>query len=187
VRGVAIGESGADNVNLVLATTDPDSDGDGLLDSEEATLGTNPSLVDTDGDGLMDGDSGVVSCVTGPLCSGGYLLGEQDIDIATNPTDADSDNDGINDGIEVAADTDPNDYTKFPSSAYGDINMDNVVDIRDVLLATRALSGDKILTPEQQARADVAPLVADVPTPDGQFNAGDLVVIQRMAMGQISF
>jgi hypothetical protein len=31
-----------------------DTDGDGLMDDEENTLGTNPALVDTDGDGLND-------------------------------------------------------------------------------------------------------------------------------------
>ena len=33
-----------------------DSDGDGLLDSEEIALGTDPNLRDTDGDGIGDGD-----------------------------------------------------------------------------------------------------------------------------------
>ena len=31
-----------------------DTDGDGLTDDQEATLGTNPNLADTDGDGLSD-------------------------------------------------------------------------------------------------------------------------------------
>ena len=35
---------------------DVDSDGDGLLDSDEAKLGTDPDLVDTDGDGWEDGE-----------------------------------------------------------------------------------------------------------------------------------
>ncbi|MGQ9852244.1 MAG: T9SS type A sorting domain-containing protein [Candidatus Oleimicrobiaceae bacterium] len=34
-----------------------DSDGDGLRDNEEATLGTNPAVPDSDGDGLSDGTS----------------------------------------------------------------------------------------------------------------------------------
>lgn len=33
-----------------------DSDGDGLLDSEEMQLGTDPNNPDTDGDGLLDGE-----------------------------------------------------------------------------------------------------------------------------------
>jgi hypothetical protein len=35
---------------------DADDDGDGLGDSQEATLGTDPLLADTDGDGFGDGD-----------------------------------------------------------------------------------------------------------------------------------
>jgi thiol-disulfide isomerase/thioredoxin len=35
---------------------DVDSDGDGLTDAEEATLGTNPSDIDSDADGYTDGD-----------------------------------------------------------------------------------------------------------------------------------
>src|SRR6478735_7435387 len=35
--------------------TDPDSDGDGLTNSQEAGLGTNPNNPDTDADGLSDG------------------------------------------------------------------------------------------------------------------------------------
>ena len=38
--------------------TDPDidSDGDGLLDSQELALGTDPDVTDSDGDGTDDGD-----------------------------------------------------------------------------------------------------------------------------------
>ncbi len=36
--------------------TDTDDDNDGLSDSDELTLGTNPLVVDTDGDGISDGD-----------------------------------------------------------------------------------------------------------------------------------
>jgi len=59
-----------------------DSDGDGLLDSTETQLGTDPMNPDTDGDGISDGiEAGV----------GG-----------TNPLDDDSDDDGITDGNEDA-------------------------------------------------------------------------------------
>lgn len=43
----------------------PDSDGDGLTDDEEATLGTNPNDPDTDGGGQNDGDE--VANGTDPL------------------------------------------------------------------------------------------------------------------------
>lgn len=35
---------------------DPDSDGDGLVNSVETTWGTNPANPDTDGDGFLDGE-----------------------------------------------------------------------------------------------------------------------------------
>jgi len=44
----------------------PDTDGDGLSDSEEVDIhGTNPLVADTDGDGLNDGDE--VEYGTNPL------------------------------------------------------------------------------------------------------------------------
>ncbi len=46
---------------------DPDDDNDGLTDSEEAALGTNPLSPDTDGDGVWDGDE--VKCSSNPLDS----------------------------------------------------------------------------------------------------------------------
>lgn len=36
--------------------TDPDDDGDGITDEDEATLGTNPLLVDSDNNGINDGE-----------------------------------------------------------------------------------------------------------------------------------
>ena len=59
-----------------------DTDGDGLSDTFEGTLGTDPNLADTDGDGLDDG-------------------AENDIHF-TNALEADSDGDGTNDGDEIA-------------------------------------------------------------------------------------
>ncbi len=40
---------------ITIIAPDVDSDGDGLLDSEEERLGTNPKKPDTDGDGRSDG------------------------------------------------------------------------------------------------------------------------------------
>jgi len=64
-----------------------DTDGDGLLDSEELKLGSNPSRVDTDFDGLSDYDELNV--------------------YATSPVDADSDGDGYLDGLEIENGYDP--------------------------------------------------------------------------------
>jgi len=76
----------------------------------------------------------------------------------------------------------------FPASADGDINDDGLVDIRDVMLG-RAILLDPALnpTPVQLQHGDVAPLPGGVPAPDGQFTLGDLLVIERKALGEISF
>src|SRR6185369_15884384 len=60
--------------------TSADSDGDGLSDYTELTLGTNPKQADSDGDGLSD-----------------YT--EQQL--GTNPLNKDSDHDGLTDSQEV--------------------------------------------------------------------------------------
>lgn len=70
-----------------------DSDGDGLEDTIEAELGTDPVDLDTDDDGLTDGDEYYV-----------YQTGTR------NP---DTDGDGVLDGAETANGTDPNDPASF--------------------------------------------------------------------------
>jgi len=68
-----------------------DTDGDGLSDSEELSLGTNPKQTDTDKDGLFD---------------------KEEIRIyKTNPLKADTDGDGVVDGQEVKRGEDPNNPT----------------------------------------------------------------------------
>ena len=58
------------------ATEPSDRDGDGLLDADEALLGTNPDLADSDGDGLNDAE---------------------EVDLGTSPLARDSDGDGLED------------------------------------------------------------------------------------------
>ncbi len=67
--------------------TTTDTDGDGLTDAEEQTLGTNPIVADTDADGLSDGDEVHL-----------YI---------TDPSNLDTDGDGYLDGVEVKSGYDP--------------------------------------------------------------------------------
>lgn len=152
----------------VRTSTNPDSDGDGLADTDEINIYfTNPALPDTDLDGLSDGD---------------------EVNIyGTDPTNPDTDGDGVNDGDEIAAGTDPLNPSSFPTVASGDINGDGVVNVADVLLAQQIIMGQLTPTAPQLQRGDVAPLIGGVPAPDGVFNLGDVMVIQRKAAGLVNF
>jgi Tol biopolymer transport system component len=110
-----------------------DDDSDGLTNSEEGTLGTDPDLADTDGDGLLDGEE-INQYGTDPLnpdtendglsdgdeiniynaspnnpdSDGDSLMdGEEVNDHGTSPTDPDTDADGLGDEVEIAGGTDP--------------------------------------------------------------------------------
>lgn len=118
----------SNNPLLALLNGDTDSDGDGLLNSEEAEIGTDPLNPDTDGDGINDGDED--SKGSDPLNDNDFdndgLTNLQETSGSANPwttvegvatlgvapgdptdwCDDDSDNDGILDGEEVVAGTD---------------------------------------------------------------------------------
>ncbi len=65
---------------------DFDTDHDGLADSIEIKLGTDPKNADTDGDGLADG---------------------KEVILGTNPLKADTDGDGYTDSVEVKSGYNP--------------------------------------------------------------------------------
>ncbi|MDR1949463.1 MAG: SUMF1/EgtB/PvdO family nonheme iron enzyme [Spirochaetaceae bacterium] len=88
-----------------------DSDGDGISDSDEAALGTNPHNPDSDGDGLSDGDE-INQWHTDPNdpdTDGDDWDDKWEIGHGTNPIvkDIDSDKDGLPDDYEVIIKTDP--------------------------------------------------------------------------------
>lgn len=101
-----------------------DSDGDGLLDVDEAVYGTDPSLADSDGDGVLDGAE--VAAGMNPLVADAAPAAEVDSDgdgildadeavFGTDPNVADSDGDGWLDGDEVVIGTSPVDAGSFPT------------------------------------------------------------------------
>lgn len=168
---------------------DPDMDGDGLTNAEEDSLGTNPADADTDDDGLTDYEE-VNTYNTSPLIAdtdGDSLNDGDEIQISTDPLSFDTDNDSFSDGIEVANNSDPLDAISFPIFADGDLNGDGIVNVVDVLLATQILHGDLAMTNQFLSHGDVAPLVDGNPSPDGSFNAGDLLIIQRKALSEVAF
>lgn len=138
------------------------------------TVAQNAAL-DTDGNGIsdwLDDDD-----------DGDGLLDTEESQYGTNPLDPDSDDDGDNDYLEVVrAGTDPLDPTQY--LVWGDINGDIKVDVKDVLLATRAALN--LFTPDQYQlfRGNVAPLVSGVPSPDlldNAIDAADLMLIEGKA------
>ena len=82
-----------------------DDDSDGLTNSEEATLATNPNSPDTDNDGLFDREE-VKTYRTDPLnpdTDNDGLFDREEIFVwETDPLNPDTDNDGYLDGVEVA-------------------------------------------------------------------------------------
>ncbi len=92
------------NLSYRFGSSDSDSDEDGLLDSEEERLGTNPDNPDSDGDGLKDGEE-VNSYKTNPLkvdTDGDGLGDGQEVkSVKSDPTRRDTDGDGLSDGDEV--------------------------------------------------------------------------------------
>jgi len=99
-------------LGLVACGGDKDTDGDGLLDSEETASGLNPEAADSDGDGLDDGAEAA---------------------LGADPLVADTDGDGLDDGDEDAAGTDP---------AVGDTDGDTYLDPWELTEGTDPLNGD---------------------------------------------
>lgn len=101
-----------------------DTDGDGLLDVDEAAYGTDPTIADSDADGVLDGAEVVAG--TDPLTADAAPVAEVDTDgdgildadeavFGTDPNIADTDGDGWLDGDEVVIGTSPIDAGSFPT------------------------------------------------------------------------
>ncbi|MCG6866776.1 MAG: hypothetical protein LJE58_15265 [Thiogranum sp.] len=155
------------------STVEPDNDADGLSDAAEITcFGTNPNEVDSDNDGLADGADGVVplAALTGGIDSNGdgFVDGEQGLGL--DPTNSDSDSDGVSDGDEIVL------YGIDPAvSNVGDVgpvqNPDNAINLGDLVVLTRLVTGALQPTPLQSILGDI--------NTDGQLDAGDLLLLQR--------
>ena len=174
--------TGFGRMRMVIPATLPgldglDSDGDGLSDALEMAVGTDPLDVDSDNDSLTDYQE-VAWDGNGADYS---TVGD------TDPLNSDSDGDGVIDGTESLAGTDPLDDMSVP--VWGDIDNNGVVNAADVLIASRAALGLVMLSNDQLARGNVAPLVGGQPTsaPDDGFNVADLLLITGKATGATSF
>jgi len=110
VRAVNLVGPGAASNTQVTHVTGSDFDDDGVIDSQEATDGTDPKDADSDDDGVNDGVEKAEG--TDPLDADsdddGVDDGVEKTD-GTDPNDADTDGDGVNDGVEKTDGTDPKD------------------------------------------------------------------------------
>jgi hypothetical protein len=157
---------------------DADDDNDGLPDAVETLpgIGTDPLDADSDDDGLSD--AAEVNYAAAPPDT--YAPG-----LDTDPLNPDTDGDGFLDGMELAAGHDP--LLAADAPVWGDADANGVVNAADVLLLTRAVLGLHVLEDDQQARVDIAPVMAGVPSPDNRLSVGDLLVVERILLGQASY
>ena len=170
-------DSGYGLIQADAALATLDDDGDGLPDSLELAIGTDPLDPDSDGDGLTD--------FAEVAWDGDATAYDPAFDL--NPLAADTDGDGFGDGMEVAAEHDPLDDTDAP--VWGDIDDSGDVDVADVLLGYRAVLDLITLSDAQKARGNVAPLVGGEPQGDfdDAFTLADVLLIQQKALGVVSF
>ncbi|MBU0654697.1 MAG: hypothetical protein KJ914_06130 [Gammaproteobacteria bacterium] len=159
-------------------TTDTDDDGDGLLDTEEATLGTDPLKTDTDGDGKddktevgadlanpvdTDGDGKIDALESSTTDSDGD--GTPDEQDATDGAGAaDGDGDGLTDAEEATLGTDPtkadtdgdgkDDKTEVGADLANPVDTDGDGKIDALESSTTDSDGDG--TPDEQDATDGA-------------------------------
>ncbi|AUC75560.1 carboxypeptidase regulatory-like domain-containing protein [Olleya sp. Bg11-27] len=149
--------------------TEPDTDGDGVLDGTEILNGTDPNnacdynvaditevitaTTDCDNDGLTDAEE-----INGPD-------GDPTTDDGTDPTESDTDGDGVLDGTEVANGTDPNNACDY-----------NAVDITEVITATTDCDNDGLTDAEEINGPDGDPTTDDGTDPTESDTDGDGVL-----------
>ncbi len=103
-------QTAAYNQTQAALIGEEDTDGDGLTNSEELELGTNPLVADSDEDGLSDSEE-LRQWSTDPLTpdtdGDGLTDGEEVLNRGTDPLNPDTDSDGLSDAEEIARSTDP--------------------------------------------------------------------------------
>lgn len=109
----------------VIVDSPLDSDDDGLFDSEEAALGTDPNDSDSDDDGVTDGIE-VNDLGSDPLDADSdddTLTDGEEVSFGTSPIDADTDGDGFDDAFEIEVFfSDPSDRTDPLELGDGTVN-----------------------------------------------------------------
>jgi hypothetical protein len=119
----------------------PDTDDDGISDGQEVSvIGTNPLVQDTDGDLLYDGGELIyTSDPLNPDTDGdGVSDGNEVYIYETNPVAADTDGDGTPDGVEITNGTDP----RAGPGANADSDADGLTNAQEAQRGTNPSNGD---------------------------------------------
>jgi gliding motility-associated-like protein len=104
------GVQDSDEISLGTDPLNEDSDNDGLIDGEEIANGCDPFDPDTDNDGVLDGsDDFPLNPEESIDTDGDGLSDNQEKELRTNPKNSDTDGDGISDGDEVVSGSIPTD------------------------------------------------------------------------------
>jgi subtilisin family serine protease len=141
---------------------DSDDDNDGLSDSLETDVGTNPLLPDSDGDTLSDFDE--LNHDGDPTS---YIPG-----LDLNPFQTDTDSDGLSDDADpIPLTFNLNDGDLAPLGA-----PDGNIDAGDLLVGQRIVLGLVSATSLELAHGDLYPPGA----PDGVINLQDLLLLQQL-------
>jgi hypothetical protein len=136
------------DVDGITRWHDADDDNNGVVETIEPGLDTEPLNSDTD-DMVSQMDSKSITIQIRRIAVRRFT------DLNTMQTDTGGD--GLGDVDGILAGFDPLDAASRPAD--GDINLDGKVDVVDVLQARRALlEGSEVLDAVQQLRADIAPL-----------------------------
>jgi hypothetical protein len=176
----------SDGDELILYGTDPfdaDSDDDDLEDGAEVAAGTNPLDEDSDDDGLWDG---------------------AEVAAGTDPLDDDTDDDYVCDGGNVGISclipgpdncpfvsnveqTNSDPFSAGDACQCGDLNLDNVVNGADALLARQHVVGATIAVTCELTRCNViGPADAGVSSDcnvgaSSDCTVADVYVLERVA------
>ena len=107
------------------------------------------------------------------------ILGDSDLDGMNDAWELDNFGNLTRDGtgdFDNDGTLDLDEYLISITNPNGDINNDAKIDIVDLLLITRHINNEVVLSPLQIARADLYP----VGVPDGILNISDLILLQKI-------
>ena len=142
------GLTDAEEVSLGTDARDDDTDDDGIVDGAELSLGTSPRNPDSDGDGIQDGTEIGLTAPQGNDTDTDRFVPDADDTTTTDPTKPDTDGGTVRDGVEDSdrngrvddGECDPN--LVADDAACIDTDDDGLSDAAELILKTDPNNGD---------------------------------------------